>query len=105
MLVKYSCAFIIMPGGLGTLDELYETATLIQCNKIGPFPLILMDKKFWENIKVLTQHQVEQGAVGKDEIGFALRLNNPIKAVKTILKSIPEEVIQKLNSSHITNRI
>src|SRR5688572_1525307 len=39
-LVKYSCAFIVMPGGLGTLDELFEAATLIQCGKIGPFPLI-----------------------------------------------------------------
>ena len=38
MLVKYSCAFIIMPGGMGTLDEMYEAATLIQCKKIGPFP-------------------------------------------------------------------
>jgi len=97
MLVKYSCAFIIMPGGLGTLDEMYEAATLIQCKKIGPFPLILMDKKFWKNVKDLTQHQVEQGAVGKDEIGFALRLNSPKKAVKTILKSVPDEVIQKLS--------
>ena len=92
MLVKYSCAFIIMPGGLGTLDEMYEAATLIQCKKIGPFPLILMDKEFWRNVRDLTQHQVEQGAVGKDEIGFALTLDSPKKAVKTILKSIPEEV-------------
>lgn len=97
MLVKYSCAFIIMPGGMGTLDEMYEAATLIQCKKIGPFPLILMDKKFWKNVKDLTQFQVEQGAVGKDEIGFALRLDSPKKAVKTILKSVPEEVIQKLS--------
>jgi uncharacterized protein (TIGR00730 family) len=97
MLVKYSCAFIIMPGGMGTLDEMYEAATLIQCKKIGPFPLILMDKKFWKNVKDLTQHQVELGAVGKDEIGFALRLDSPEKAVKTILKSIPEEVIKKLS--------
>jgi len=97
MLVKYSCAFIIMPGGIGTLDEMYEAATLIQCKKIGPFPLILMDKKFWENVKDLTQYQVEKGAVGKDEIGFALRLDSPKKAVKTILRSIPEEVIQKLS--------
>jgi uncharacterized protein (TIGR00730 family) len=97
MLVKYSSAFIIMPGGLGTLDEMYEAATLIQCKKIGPFPLILMDKKFWKNVKDLTQHQVEQGAVGKDEIGFALRLDSPEKAVKTILKSIPEEVLRELS--------
>jgi uncharacterized protein (TIGR00730 family) len=96
MLVKYSCAFVIMPGGLGTLDEMYEAATLIQCKKIGPFPLILMDKKFWKNVKDLTEHQVEQGAVGKEEIGFALRLDSPEKMVKTILNSIPEEVRQKL---------
>ena len=38
MLVKYSCAYIVMPGGLGTLDEMFEAATLIQCGKIGPFP-------------------------------------------------------------------
>jgi uncharacterized protein (TIGR00730 family) len=97
MLVKYSCAFIIMPGGLGTLDEMYEAATLIQCRKIGPFPLILMDKKFWNNIRDLTQHQVDLGAVGKDEIGFALRVDTPRKAVKTIMKSIPEEVKKNLN--------
>jgi hypothetical protein len=96
MLVKYSCAFIIMPGGLGTLDEMYEAATLIQCKKIGPFPLILMDKKFWKNVKDLTKHQVDFGAVGKDEIGFALRVDKPEKAVETILESIPAEVRKKL---------
>ena len=42
MLVKYSCAYIVLPGGLGTLDELFEAATLIQCGKIGPFPLVLV---------------------------------------------------------------
>jgi uncharacterized protein (TIGR00730 family) len=47
MLIKYSCAFIIMPGGLGTLDELFEAATLIQCRKIGPFPVVLMGTRFW----------------------------------------------------------
>jgi uncharacterized protein (TIGR00730 family) len=96
MLVKYSCAFIIMPGGLGTLDEMYEAATLIQCKKIGPFPLILMNKKFWNNVRDLTQQQVTEGAVGKDEIGFALRVNTPEKAVKTILECIPDDVRIKL---------
>lgn len=49
--MKYSCAFIIMPGGLGTLDELFEAATLIQCGKIGPFPIILMGSKFWDDMR------------------------------------------------------
>lgn len=47
MLVKYSYAFIAMPGGLGTLDEMFEVATLIQTGKIKQFPLILMGQEFW----------------------------------------------------------
>ncbi len=47
MMVKYSCAFIIMPGGFGTLDELFETLTLIQTNKIDSFPVIAMGTDYW----------------------------------------------------------
>jgi uncharacterized protein (TIGR00730 family) len=47
MLVKYSYAFIAMPGGFGTLDEIFETATLIQTRKIKDFPLILVGKEYW----------------------------------------------------------
>ena len=48
MLVKYSYAFVVMPGGYGTLDELYETLTLIQTGKIKDFPLVLMGSEFWK---------------------------------------------------------
>ena len=48
MLVKYATAFVIMPGGLGTLDELTEVLTLIQTNKIKPFPVILFDSEYWK---------------------------------------------------------
>lgn len=47
MFVKYSQAFIIMPGGFGTLDELFESVTLIQTHKIQPFPIILVGRSFW----------------------------------------------------------
>ena len=47
MLVKYAKGFIVMPGGLGTLDELFEAYTLIQTKKIDRFPIILVDKKYW----------------------------------------------------------
>jgi uncharacterized protein (TIGR00730 family) len=99
MLVKYSCAFIIMPGGLGTLDEMYEAATLIQCKKIGPFPVILMDRKFWKGVIDMTRYQVNAGAVGLEEIGFARRVNTPREAVKTILNCTTEEIRQKLKDS------
>ncbi|MGA2192338.1 MAG: TIGR00730 family Rossman fold protein [Nitrospirota bacterium] len=47
MLVKYSSAFVIFPGGFGTLDECFEAITLIQTMKIRPFPVIMVDKAFW----------------------------------------------------------
>jgi len=50
MFVKYAVAYIIMPGGFGTLDELFEALTLIQTKRIRSFPVILMDSKFWNGL-------------------------------------------------------
>ncbi|MFD2824597.1 TIGR00730 family Rossman fold protein [Lacinutrix iliipiscaria] len=50
MFVKYSQGFVVMPGGFGTLDELFEAITLIQTNKIEKFPIILVGKDFWEGL-------------------------------------------------------
>jgi uncharacterized protein (TIGR00730 family) len=50
MFVKYSQGFIVMPGGFGTMDELFEALTLIQTNKIGRFPIILVGRDFWEGM-------------------------------------------------------
>jgi uncharacterized protein (TIGR00730 family) len=47
MLVKYSVAFVVMPGGFGTLDELFESATLVQTGKIAAFPIVLMGTEYW----------------------------------------------------------
>jgi len=58
MLVKYAAAFVIMPGGLGTLDELTEVLTLMQTHKIKPFPVILFDIKYWEGFLDWLRHSV-----------------------------------------------
>ena len=50
MLVKYATAFIIMPGGIGTLDELSEVLVLMQTHKIKPFPIILFNWEFWSGL-------------------------------------------------------
>jgi hypothetical protein len=50
MFVKYACAFVIMPGGFGTLDELWEALTLIQTHKIKPFPVILFGRDYWQGM-------------------------------------------------------
>lgn len=91
-LVKYSCAFVIMPGGLGTLDELFEAATLVQCNKIGPFPVILMGAKFWSGLQKWGQFMIDQGVFEKHETGFGRVTDSPQEAVSLILSSLPAPV-------------
>jgi uncharacterized protein (TIGR00730 family) len=95
-LVKYSCAFIVMPGGLGTLDELFEAATLIQCRKIGPFPLILMGAKFWQGLREWGQTMMKEGVFARDEIGFGYVTDSPAEAVDLVLRSLPRQVRARL---------
>jgi uncharacterized protein (TIGR00730 family) len=95
-LVKYSCAFIVMPGGLGTLDEMFEAATLIQCQKIGPFPLILMGTKFWEGFKKWGQFMIKQGVFAREEIGFGRITDSPGEAVNLIVRGLPPTVRHRL---------
>src|SRR5262249_58987306 len=63
MLVKYSYAFVACPGGFGTLDEIFETATLIQTHKIRDFPLILVVKDFWRPLLDFLRGPLEKLAV------------------------------------------
>ncbi|WP_411827000.1 TIGR00730 family Rossman fold protein [Luteolibacter sp. AS25] len=63
MLVKYSYAFIVMPGGAGTLDEMFETMTLIQTGKLRNFPIILMGKDFWQPLMDFIYKMAEEGTI------------------------------------------
>jgi len=96
MLVKYSCAFIIMPGGLGTLDELFEAATLIQCRKIGPFPVVLMGVSFWEGMRKWGQFMKKQGVFTAEEVRFGWRTDSPAEAVDVIRRSLAPAVRERL---------
>ena len=96
-LVKYSCAFIVMPGGLGTLDELFEAATLIQCQKIGPFPLILMGSEFWEGLRRWGEAMMKLGVFARDEIGFGYVTDSPAEAVDRVIRGLPPAVRRRLN--------
>ena len=69
MLVKYSYAFVALPGGFGTLDEIFEASTLIQTGKIKPFPLILMGREFWQpQIDFLRNTMVAEGTIAREDI-------------------------------------
>lgn len=96
MLVKYSCAYIVVPGGLGTLDELFEAATLIQCGKIGPFPLILMGSEFWKGMRDFLLFMVEQGVFDAKEIGFGKIIDSPSEAVEMVVRSLPMSLREHL---------
>jgi uncharacterized protein (TIGR00730 family) len=50
MFSKYSCAIVVLPGGFGTMDELFENLTLVQTNKIPPMPIVLMGKDYWQGL-------------------------------------------------------
>ena len=96
-LVKYSCAFIVMPGGLGTLDELFEAATLVQCRKIGPFPVILMGSAFWKGMREWGQEMMKAGVFSKEELGFGYVTDSPQEAVELVLRSLPPPLHKLLN--------
>jgi uncharacterized protein (TIGR00730 family) len=98
MLVKYSCAYIVVPGGLGTLDELFEAATLIQCQKIGPFPLILVGGKFWKGLRDFISYMASQGVFTPQEVGFSRIVETPEEAVQLVLKSLPKDFSKALKA-------
>ena len=72
ILVKYSYAFIVLPGGAGTLDEMFETMTLIQTGKLRNFPIILMGKDYWQPLMDFVYRMAEAGTIspGDPELIF-----------------------------------
>jgi uncharacterized protein (TIGR00730 family) len=85
MLVKYSSAFVVMPGGLGTLDELFEVATLIQTGKLRRFPVVLVGESFWGPLRsFMADVVIGQGAVGRDELAFGRITDSPAQALEFI---------------------
>ncbi|MDA0301951.1 MAG: LOG family protein, partial [Chloroflexi bacterium] len=69
MLVKYSYAFVVLPGGFGTLDEVFETATLIQTGKIRDFPIVLMGTEFWAPlVDFLSRTMLADGKIRQEDM-------------------------------------
>jgi len=78
MFVKYASAYIIMPGGYGTLDEFFEAITLIQTKKIQPFPVILVGRAFWSGLlKWLKEVLLAQGTIDPEDLKMLIVLDDP----------------------------
>ncbi|MBI2190947.1 MAG: TIGR00730 family Rossman fold protein [Planctomycetes bacterium] len=88
MFVKYSIAFVILPGGFGTLDELFESLTLIQTQRILPFPVILMGKAYWKGlIRWLRTVMQPQGCTGPADADLMQVTDDPEETAAIIRKS------------------
>ncbi len=72
LLVKYSYAFVVLPGGFGTLDELAEALTLIQTRKILQFPIVLMGRDYWAPFLALMRTMVEEGTIAAADLDLML---------------------------------
>jgi len=93
MLVKYSTAFVIFPGGFGTIDEAFEALTLIQTKKITPFPVYLVDIDYWRGmLQWINGTLIRSGAVSKEDMGL-------FKVVDDIT-TIPDEIEEYYTSAN-----
>jgi uncharacterized protein (TIGR00730 family) len=86
MFVKYSQGFVVMPGGFGTLDELFEAITLIQTKKIGQFPIVLVGKEYWQGLldwvrgTLLENHRT----INAEDMDLVSLVETPTEAIKII---------------------
>jgi len=82
MLVKYSYGFVVLPGGFGTLDEIFEAATLIQTGKIPGFPLVLMGSDYWKDLfELLRDRMVKEGTIEAADVDRLQLTDSPEEAI------------------------
>ena len=85
MFVKYADAFVIMPGGFGTLDELFESLTLIQTGKIRDFPVVLLGHAYWDGLLTwMRDAQLAAGAIAQEDLDLLRVTDDPDEAVTII---------------------
>jgi uncharacterized protein (TIGR00730 family) len=89
MFVKYAQAYIGMPGGLGTLDEIFEAITLIQTKRIKPFPVILVGTDYWKPLwRWIEDTLLAQKLISPEDLELVTILDNPDDVVKTIKRTV-----------------
>lgn len=84
LLIKYSYAFVVMPGGFGTLDEYYEALTLIQTKKLQQFPVIILDREFYRNIIEHNEVMKNRGTINDVDLSLCIFTDSVTEAVQHI---------------------
>jgi uncharacterized protein (TIGR00730 family) len=95
MLVKYATAFIIIPGGLGTLDELTEVLTLMQTNKIKPFPIVLFNSEYWEGFLTwLKDFALAKEFISEEDLNLLRVCDHPDEVIESVQRwYLKQEII------------
>jgi uncharacterized protein (TIGR00730 family) len=90
MLLKYSYAFIVMPGGFGTMDEFFETLTLVQTKSITQFPIVLFGKEYHQPLMKTIELMAAEGTISKEDMSLVLvtdDMDEAMNHIKTFIKS------------------
>ncbi len=84
LLIKYSYAFVVLPGGSGTLDEFFEALTLIQTGKIRNFPIVIMGKEYWRELLLFINKMAEAGMISRSDLDLIYATDSVDEAIKHI---------------------
>ena len=88
MFVKYACAFVIFPGGFGTMDELFEALTLIQTHKVMDFPVVLFGTEYWKGLlEWIEATMAVEGKIAADDLHMMFVTDDPAEVRDHILRS------------------
>lgn len=98
LLRKYSCSFVVLPGGFGTLDEFFETLTLIQTGKVEKFPIVIMGTAFHQHIYEHVQLMIVEKTISQEDMDLLLFTDDIQEAVDHIRKYKETTVAIKLNA-------
>jgi hypothetical protein len=89
MFVKFAVAYVILPGGFGTMDELFEALTLIQTRRIKSFPVVLMGSEYWRGlVDWLKNAMVAEGNIAREDLDLIQVLDDPEEVVRHIQKFV-----------------
>ena len=88
MLLKYSYAFVVLPGGWGTMDEMFETLTLVQTGMIHHFPVVLMGKKYYAPLMEYLDFMLREGTISPEDLNYVTLTDDPEEAIQHFEKYI-----------------
>lgn len=100
LLRKYSCAFIAFPGGIGTLDELFETITLVQTKKMEPLPIAIYGKEFYKSIIQHFEKMSQEGMISPEDTNFFLFTDDEDELINHIISNVPQSTIDNIRSKN-----